>query len=103
MLVLAVPESEAASPRCVILGHFGSAVAGYTALAMMGPGDVTSAVAIGMALFVMISTRTLHPPAGMDAFLIGLNGPARVLDHKPSSKRRDHSRCLFAILAVAGT
>lgn len=74
MLVMALPDSDAASPRCVFFGHLGSAVAGLTALGMVGPGDYGSALAIGMALFVMIATRTVHPPAGMDAYLIALNG-----------------------------
>ena len=37
---------------------------------MLGPGDATSAVAVGLATLVMIATRTLHPPAGIDAFLM---------------------------------
>jgi CBS-domain-containing membrane protein len=36
----------------------------------LGPGDVSSAVAVALARLSMLSCRAMHPPAGFDAFLV---------------------------------
>jgi len=70
VLVTALPDSEPAQSRAVILGHLISCLVGLAAQLVLGPGETTSAVAVGLATLAMIVTRTLHPPAGIDAFLL---------------------------------
>ena len=53
-----------------------SAVAGFAVLWTLGAGEVSSAVAVGLAALLMLGCRAMHPPAGIDAFLVaGLGLP----------------------------
>ena len=78
VLVMALPDSEAATPRAIIGGHLISSGCGMFCSWILGPGEVSSAVAVGAATFFMIASGAVHPPAGIDAFL----GPA---DELPAS------------------
>ena len=78
VLVMAMPGAPAAQPRALIGGHLVSCLAGWLCLALLGPGETTSAFAVGLATLAMIVCGVLHPPAGLDAFLIASQGlPAR--------------------------
>jgi CBS-domain-containing membrane protein len=70
VLVLALPTNEGARPIAVIGGHALSSIAGLLMLFAFGPGDFSAALAIGLAVFLMLLARTVHPPAGIDAALI---------------------------------
>lgn len=69
VLAMALPNSEPAQPRAIIGGHVVSAIAGIGIHALIGQGETASATAVGLATLLMLVTRTLHPPAGIDAFL----------------------------------
>jgi CBS-domain-containing membrane protein len=73
VLVTALPYSEASRPYSVIAGHMCSCAAGLAVLFLLGPGDLSSAVGVGLASFGMLAIRAPHPPAGIDAFLIVAN------------------------------
>jgi CBS-domain-containing membrane protein len=68
VLVTSLPDSEAARPY--IGGHFLSSIAGLIAFWMLGSTELATATGVSLATFLMLTTRTLHPPAGIDAFLI---------------------------------
>jgi CBS-domain-containing membrane protein len=70
VLTLFVPESTAAQPYAVITGHVVSSIAGLVALACVGPGGAAAALGVGGAALLMAASRALHPPAGINAFLI---------------------------------
>ncbi|WP_072397151.1 HPP family protein [Hyphomicrobium sp. CS1GBMeth3] len=70
VLVLTLPEQPAARPFAVTAGHVLSAFAGYGALVVLGPTETASAVAVAVAVLLMAVTRSLHPPAGINAFLV---------------------------------
>lgn len=70
VLVIALPGTEPARPASVVGGHLASSLSGLAALWLLGPGEVASSVAVGLATVAMITARVLHPPAGIDAFLI---------------------------------
>jgi CBS-domain-containing membrane protein len=70
VLVMALPDSLPARPRALIGGHLFSCLAGWLGATLFGPGQIASAVGVGVASLAMIATGTLHPPAGIDAFLI---------------------------------
>ena len=74
VLVMALPASEAARTRAILGGHLLSSLAGWFILTFAGQAESASALAVGLATFVMIATKTLHPPAGIDAFLITSQG-----------------------------
>ena len=70
VLTMALPDSEPAQPYSVIGGHLLSCAAGFAALWLSGPGEVSSASAVGLAALLMLLARAMHPPAGIDAFLV---------------------------------
>jgi CBS-domain-containing membrane protein len=79
VLTLALPDSEPVRPYAVIGGHLLSSLAGFVALWAIGPGEAASAV--GLAALLMLIGRAMHPPAGIDAFLVAGMGlaPAWIL------------------------
>ena len=74
VLVMALPDSDGARPYAVIAGHVLSCAAGLVALAALGPGEKTAAIAVGLAVLAMLAARALHPPAGIDAMLVAAHG-----------------------------
>jgi CBS-domain-containing membrane protein len=74
VLVMTIPQSEAARPYAIVLGHASACAAGFLALYLFGTGATASAVGVGAAGFLMLALRAPHPPAGIDAFLIAANG-----------------------------
>jgi CBS-domain-containing membrane protein len=70
VLTLFASESAQAKPYAVVTGHLVSSIAGLAALVCLGTGDAAAALGVGAAGLLMIASRALHPPAGVDAFLI---------------------------------
>ena len=70
VLVMALPEAEPARSYNVVGGHMLSCLAGLIAVWILGAGDTACAVALGLAVFLMLVTGSLHPPAGINAFLV---------------------------------
>jgi len=70
VLTLSLPESEAAQPYAIIVGHLASCATGFVALWYLGSGETASALGVGLATLLMLALRAMHPPAGIDAFLI---------------------------------
>jgi CBS-domain-containing membrane protein len=76
VLTLSLPESEPAQAYAVIVGHLASCIAGFAALWCLGAGGTASAVGVGLSAALMLGLRAMHPPAGIDAFIIaGLGMP----------------------------
>lgn len=74
VLVMALPESEPARTYNVVAGHMLSCLGGLLAFWTLGSGDAACAVGLGLALFFMLFLRAIHPPAGINAFLIAAYG-----------------------------
>jgi CBS-domain-containing membrane protein len=74
VLVMGAPEADPAQPRALIGGHLISALAGYPLLLIFGPSPFVGAAGVGLAVIAMHLTRTYHPPAGINPFLIGNDG-----------------------------
>lgn len=70
VLVMALPDNDAAQPRAVIGGHLISTLSGLLVSWAIGPSLVTAMVAVGLAVAAMQVTRTMHPPAGIDPLLV---------------------------------
>jgi len=69
ILIVAAPDSETAQPRNVVGGHVLSALSGCLMALLMAPHWWTLPLAIGLAIFAMLLTRSLHPPAGLTAVI----------------------------------
>jgi CBS-domain-containing membrane protein len=76
VLTMGMPDSRPAQPYPVIAGHLLSSASGFAVLWALGPGEVSSAIAVGLAALLLAGCRAMHPPAGLDAFLVaGLDLP----------------------------
>lgn len=73
MLLFAVPEAPLSQPRNLIGGHLISATIAVILVAIFGTNFFTIGFSVGLSIFVMYLTHTLHPPGGATA-LIGVIG-----------------------------
>ncbi|MTI09554.1 HPP family protein [Curvivirga aplysinae] len=74
-LIFALPASPLAQPRNVIFGHFFSTMIGLLMFNIYGDNQIAMGIAVGLAVFIMLITRTGHPPAGADPIVIFLVQP----------------------------
>ena len=74
VLVMAVHESPLAKPTNILLGHVLSALSGVIILYLIGDHFLALGLAVGLAIFVMIITKTIHPPAGANPIIVILTG-----------------------------
>jgi hypothetical protein len=65
-----------AQPRNVIGGQVVSALVGFAALALVGPGAWAAALAGALALGAMLVLRVSHSPAAATAVIVGATDPA---------------------------
>ncbi len=70
ILVFTVPDSEFAQPWNVVGGHVLSSLVGLVALHLFGGVWWSVGPTVGVALWVMLTTRSLHPPAGADPIIM---------------------------------
>jgi CBS-domain-containing membrane protein len=75
VLLFGAAESPLAQPRNLIGGHLLSATVAVSIVALGWTGPTAMALAVGLAIFLMYLTRTIHPPGGATA-LIGVQGHA---------------------------
>ncbi len=69
VLVFGAPAAPFSQPRNVIGGHLFSALVGLACFTLLGSAFWIAALANGIAISVMVATKTVHPPAGATAFL----------------------------------
>ena len=74
VLVMAVHESPLAKPTNILLGHVLSALSGVIVLYLIGDHFIALGLAVGLAIFIMIITNTIHPPAGANPIIVILTG-----------------------------
>tara|TARA_Y100001935_G_C17216682_1_gene462988 strand:- start:126 stop:584 length:459 start_codon:yes stop_codon:yes gene_type:complete len=70
VLVMAVHESPLAQPKNIILGHIFSALSGVIIYYLLGDTFFSIGIAVGLAVFIMMITRTTHPPAGANPIIV---------------------------------
>jgi CBS-domain-containing membrane protein len=73
IMVFGSPESPLAQPRNLIGGHIISSAVTLLTVSVLGYQPWVSIVAGGLAMWLMLATRTLHLPAGMGVLLIITN------------------------------
>ena len=69
VLVMAVHESPLAHPKNVLFGHMISAFSGVFVYAVLGFSFLSVGVGVGLAIFLMMATNTVHPPAGANPII----------------------------------
>ena len=69
VLVMAVHESPLAHPKNVFFGHILSALSGVIVFSVMGFSSISVGLGVGLAIFLMIITKTIHPPAGANPII----------------------------------
>jgi len=69
VLVMAAHESPLAKPKNILLGHILSALSGVIILYLIGDNFLALGIAVALAVFVMIVTDTIHPPAGANPII----------------------------------
>jgi CBS-domain-containing membrane protein len=81
VLVMSVHESPLAHPRNILLGHVLSALSGVFIFSILGLSSISVGLAVGLAIFLMMVTKTVHPPAGANPIIavLGAKGIGFVL------------------------
>ncbi|WP_425269970.1 HPP family protein [Leptospira mtsangambouensis] len=74
VLLFAVPDAPLSQPRNLIGGHLISATIAVILVATLGTNFFTIGVSVGLSIFVMYLTHTLHPPGGATAMIGVLGG-----------------------------
>lgn len=75
VLLFAAPAAPFSQPRNVIGGHIIAALVGLAVYAIFEEVTWWSlGIANGVAILLMVATKTVHPPAGATAFLPLLSG-----------------------------
>ncbi len=74
VLVMAVHESPLAKPKNLILGHILSALSGVIIFYLLGNTFISLGFGVALAIFVMMITNTVHPPAGANPIIVILTG-----------------------------
>ena len=69
VLVMSVHTSPLAEPKNIFLGHTLSALSGVVIYALMGSSIISLGVAVGLAVFVMATFDSIHPPAGANPII----------------------------------
>ena len=69
VLVMAVHESPLAHPKNILFGHVLSALSGVLVFSILGSSFISLGLAVGLAIFLMMTTKTVHPPAGANPII----------------------------------
>ena len=69
VLVMAVHESPLAQPKNVFFGHIISAFSGVFIYTILGFSFFSVGLGVGLAIFLMMATKTVHPPAGANPII----------------------------------
>lgn len=70
VLVFGLPKSPLSQLRHVVGGHALAMIVGLVCLSFLGNGVLAVGIASGLALGLMLVTRTVHPPAGANPLLL---------------------------------
>ncbi|CCK74983.1 HPP family protein [Oleispira antarctica RB-8] len=75
VLVFGFPDAPFSQPRNVVAGHFLSSLIGLLCLTLFGAEWWSVSIAVGLAISLMMLTRTVHPPAGSNPVIVFLAQP----------------------------
>ena len=70
VLVMSVHKSDLAQPKNIFFGHVISGLSGYFVLSFIGGNIFCIGLGVGLAIFLMMITKTVHPPAGGNPIIV---------------------------------
>ncbi|EOH1637484.1 HPP family protein [Enterococcus faecalis] len=70
VLAFGVSDSPLAQPRNIIGGHFIASMVGIIFKNYVGDTKISIAIAVGLSIALMLTTKTTHPPAGADPLVV---------------------------------
>ncbi|NBD24704.1 HPP family protein [Paenibacillus glycinis] len=74
VLAFGVWDAPLSQPRNIVGGHLISTLVGLTCCHLFGQSNWVLAIAVGLAIGLMMLTKTTHPPAGADPLVVILSG-----------------------------
>ncbi|WP_246238988.1 HPP family protein [Paenibacillus anseongensis] len=74
VLAFGLWDAPLSQPRNIIGGHLISTLVGLIFFHLFGRGFWVMAIAVGLAIGLMMLTKTTHPPAGADPLVVILSG-----------------------------
>ena len=74
VLVMAIHESPLAQPKNIFFGHILSALSGVLIYFFVGMSFLSIGLAVAISVWVMMVTKTIHPPAGANPIIAILGG-----------------------------
>jgi len=72
VIIFTLPQSPFSRPKNILLGHVISGSIGIIIVNLMSVTSLSLSIALSLAVFSMLITDTLHPPAGATTILIML-------------------------------
>lgn len=73
VLAFGVWNTPLSQPRNIIGGHFVSTFVGLTTFHIFGDAAWAIGLSVGLAIAIMMLTKTTHPPAGADPLVVMLD------------------------------
>ena len=74
VILFGLPDSPLAQPKNIILGHILTTLVGLIILYFLGVSAGSLGLAVGLAVALMLATKTTHPPAGANPLVVMLSG-----------------------------
>ena len=70
-----------AHPKNILFGHILSALSGVFVFSILGSSFISLGLGVGLAIFLMMTTKTVHPPAGANPIIaiLGAKGIGFIL------------------------
>ncbi len=70
VLVMSAHKSPLAQPKNIFFGHVLSGVSGLIVITLIGSDIYCLGLGVGLAIFIMMITNTVHPPAGGNPIIV---------------------------------
>ena len=83
VLIMSIHDSPLAQPKNIFFGHLLSALSGLIVLKIFGDNMFCLGLGVGLAIFVMMITKTIHPPAGGNPLIVILTGKSLLFIFTP--------------------
>ncbi len=70
VLVMSAHDSPLAQPKNIFFGHILSGLSGLFIATFIGSNMYCLGLGVGLAIFIMMITNTIHPPAGGNPLIV---------------------------------
>ena len=70
VLITSAHSSPLAQPKNIFFGHIISSLCGFIVMYFFGVNFISIGIAVGLAVTLMMVSKTVHPPAGANPIII---------------------------------